>query len=185
MSRTHFTQTPSYSYTHVQKRRHTKTPMDTLTRTKTTLRCLARVHTRPGAPACYFSGSQPSPLWLWGKAAPRLPPLPPCSAPCLPKNGESERAGHERVESWELDAWIAGLRDTGPGCQRELEGRAHRIWTAAYSQVQGKMRPGSSQGAALLPASVQSNRFFLPLGWRRGGGAQGRAAFPSSPPGSH
>lgn len=46
------------SYTHVRKRRHTKTPRDTLTRTETTLRCLARVRARPGAPACYFSASQ-------------------------------------------------------------------------------------------------------------------------------
>lgn len=48
--------------THMYERRHTKTPMGTLTRTETTLRCLARVRTRPGAPACYFSGSQSSTL---------------------------------------------------------------------------------------------------------------------------
>lgn len=61
-SRIYTTQTPPNSYTHVQKCRHTKTPMDTLTRTKTTLRCLARVRTRPGAPAWYFSRSQSPPL---------------------------------------------------------------------------------------------------------------------------
>lgn len=50
----------THSYTHVQKRRHTKTPVDTLIRTETTLHCLALVRARPGAPACYFWGSQSS-----------------------------------------------------------------------------------------------------------------------------
>lgn len=156
MSRTHLTQTPSYSYTHVQKRRHTKTPMDTLTRTETTLRCLARVRTRPGAPACYFLGLQSSPPRgrLPGEAA-----APP-SAWCSPRNGESER---KSGESWELDAWIAGLREADPGCQGELGGRAHRIWRAAYCQAQGP-------GLVRAPRPLLT---FLLLGW--GGGRQGLA----------
>lgn len=71
LSYTHPTQTPPDSYTHMQKRRNTKMPMDTLTRTETTLRCLARVRTRPGAPVCYFLGSQSASaapeLGSWGR----------------------------------------------------------------------------------------------------------------------
>ena len=153
---------PNISYPDIPLLVHTYTETQTHkdahghTRTETTLRCLARIRTRPSAPACYFSGSQSSPLrsLVPGQAAPRLPPPPSTSARCPPRNAESERAGHERVQSYELDAWIAGLREAGPGWQGVLGGRAHRIWTAAYSQVRRKVRPGSSQGGALLTSLV-------------------------------
>lgn len=100
------------SYTHVQKRRHTKTPRDTLTRTETTLRCLARVRARPGAPACYFSASQPPRLRSSapGGRRPGLPPPPPPSARCPPKNGEIESAGREsrELEVRRLDRRVEG-----------------------------------------------------------------------------
>lgn len=96
--------------------------------------------TRPGAPSRYFSESQSPALWSSapGGAVPKLPPPPPPSARCPPRNPESQRAG---PESWELDAWMVGLREAGPGCQGELGRKAHRIWIAADSQAQGKARP--------------------------------------------
>lgn len=82
---------PPDSCTHVQKRRHTKTPTNTLTRTKTTLCCLARVRARPGAPACYFGGSQsPQIQSRLAGAVPRLSPPPPPTTGCPPRKGDSK-----------------------------------------------------------------------------------------------
>lgn len=108
---------------------------------------------------------------------PRLPPPPPHSAGRPLWSGKSERAAHESVENWELDAWIVGLRETGPECQGELGRITHRI--AADSQVQGKAKARASQGSPLLIASILSDRFFPPLGW---GGSEEGARNGQQPP---
>lgn len=89
---------------------------------------------RPGAPACYFSESQ-SPALRSSAPGGRCPsslyflPLPWGAHPGI----REARARAKRAESRELDAWIVGLREAGPGCQGELGREAHRIWIAADS----------------------------------------------------
>lgn len=114
----------------------------------------------------YFSGSQSPPLRSSAPAGRRPGSLHlfPLRAVPTQEWGESKGAGRERAESWELDAWIVGMRQAGSGCQGELA-REQEFGAAADSQVQGKARPGASPSAVPLPASVLSNQFFLPLGW--------------------
>lgn len=136
---------------------------------------------RPGAPACYFSESQSPAL---GSSAPggRCPssqPPPPPSARCPPRNPESERSGQKSRER--------GVRRLDCGAEGGRSWMPRGTWERSPQDLDSSGLPGpgeretrACQGAAQLPSSLLSNRFFLPLSWGGGGGAQRPAALSSS-----
>lgn len=178
MSRIHPTRTPSDLYTHVQKRRHTKTPMDTLTRTETTLRCLACVHTSWRPLALLFGVAVSGALELGSRGGGAQAPSTSSPFRALPTQESGKPARWPR----EL-----GVRRLDGGAEGGRSWMPRGTWEKSPQNLDSSGLPGpgesetqACQGAAQLPASLLSNCFFLPLGWGGGGGAQRPAALSSS-----
>lgn len=138
--------------THVQKRRHTKTPMDTHGWKPPCAASPASAHVLAPPRGTFWDCSHHHPrlkrrLHLLHGARPGI------------------KKARERVESWELDAWIVRLREACPGCQEELGGRAHRIWQQPTARCRCPVQSGPHAIAHLSASCLQQG--------------QARASFPS------